>query len=125
YKTLHSSAMGAAIPLLLQLTCALSPTLPFSQDGIHTEVLTGTCEVQDEVILDDDDDTDITIKSRFKFDGCTTGPARKTPKVRPSRQNKFNSSQGSEGKGKEKASWSAAPQGVFFEPEQEDEDEEM
>jgi len=65
YKTLYLSAMGAAIPLLLQLTCALPPILPFSQDEIHTEVITGTVEVQDE-LLPEDDDEDITYQTRGK-----------------------------------------------------------
>ncbi|EAU88055.2 hypothetical protein CC1G_10828 [Coprinopsis cinerea okayama7 len=114
YKTLHLSAMGAAIPLLLQLSCALPPILPFSKDEIHTEVLTGTCEVQDEIIPEDDQE-DIDIQSRFKstlqvvirigdgqFEGDTTGPARKNPKFKHK-------------KGKEKAQGD-----VWHEPEQED-----
>jgi hypothetical protein len=65
YKTLHLSAMGAAIPLLLQLVAALPPILPFAQDEIHSEVTTGTVEVQDEV-LPDDEDEDITYQTRGK-----------------------------------------------------------
>ncbi|PPQ77579.1 hypothetical protein CVT25_011371 [Psilocybe cyanescens] len=65
YKTLHLSAMGAAIPLLTQLLCALPPILPYSQDEIHTEVTTSTVEVQDEVIPDDDDE-DLTYQTRGK-----------------------------------------------------------
>ena len=42
--------MGAAIPLLLQLTCALPPILPFAKEEIETEITTQTCEVQDEVL---------------------------------------------------------------------------
>ena len=57
--------MGAAIPLLLQLTCALPSILPFPQDEIHTEVTTGTVEVQDEVLPQNDDD-DITYETRGK-----------------------------------------------------------
>src|ERR1700678_3067262 len=58
--------MGAAIPLLLQLICALPPILPFSQDEIHTEGTTGTVKVQDEVLPQNDDD-DITYQTRGKF----------------------------------------------------------
>ena len=65
YKTLHLSAMGAAIPHLLQLSVALPPILPFSPDEIHTEVLTGTVEVQDEVIPDDEDE-DVSYQTRGK-----------------------------------------------------------
>jgi ribonuclease P/MRP protein subunit RPP20 len=65
YKTLHLSAMGAAIPHLLQLTLALPPILPFSPDEIHTEVQTGTVEVQDEIIPEDEDE-DISYQTRGK-----------------------------------------------------------
>ena len=51
--------MGAAIPLLLQLVAALPPILPFAENEIHSEVTTGTVEVHDEVIPDDEDE-DIT-----------------------------------------------------------------
>ena len=57
--------MGAAIPLLLQLTCALPTILPFPQDEIHTEVTTGTVEVQDEV-LPENDDEEMTYETRGK-----------------------------------------------------------
>ena len=56
--------MGAAIPHLLQLTCALPPILPFPQDEIHHTVTTGTVEVQDEVLSENDDD--ITYETRGK-----------------------------------------------------------
>ncbi|KAG6918014.1 hypothetical protein DXG01_016866 [Tephrocybe rancida] len=65
YKTLHFSAMGAAIPLLLQLAVALPPILPFASDEVTTEVTTGTVEVQDEVIPDDEDE-DLTYETRGK-----------------------------------------------------------
>lgn len=57
--------MGAAIPLLLQLACALPPILPFPKDEIHTEISTGTAELQDEVIPDNEDE-DITYQTRGK-----------------------------------------------------------
>jgi len=57
--------MGAAIPLLLQLVAALPPILPFTQNEIHSEVTTGTVEVRDEVIPDDEDE-DITYQTRGK-----------------------------------------------------------
>ncbi|RPD59260.1 hypothetical protein L226DRAFT_465413 [Lentinus tigrinus ALCF2SS1-7] len=65
YKSLHLSAMGAAIPHLMQLALSLPPILPFPQDEIHTEILTGTVEVQDEVIPDDEDE-DISYRTRGK-----------------------------------------------------------
>jgi len=57
--------MGAAIPHLLQLSQALPPILPFPPSDIHTEVLTGTVEVKDEILPDDDDD-DISYHTRWK-----------------------------------------------------------
>ncbi|KAF5379908.1 hypothetical protein D9757_007222 [Collybiopsis confluens] len=65
YKTLHLSAMGAAIPLLIQLSLALPPILPFSSDEVRTEISTGTVEVQDE-ILPDDEEEDISYRTRGK-----------------------------------------------------------
>ena len=61
--------MGAAIPHLLQLACALPPILPFPQDEIHHTVTTGTVEVQDEVLPEDDDD-DMTYETRGKSTLC-------------------------------------------------------
>jgi hypothetical protein len=61
--------MGAAIPHLLQLTCAIPPILPFPQDEIRRTVTTGTVEVQDEVIPENDDD-DMTYEIREKSTLC-------------------------------------------------------
>jgi len=65
YTTLYLSAMGAAIPLLLQLSMALPPILPFPANEIRAEVTTGTVQVQDE-ILPEDEDEDITYQTRGK-----------------------------------------------------------
>ncbi|KAI0831675.1 hypothetical protein BC628DRAFT_1300972, partial [Trametes gibbosa] len=65
YKTLHLSAMGAAIPHLMQLALSLPSILPYAQDEIHTEILTGTVEVQDELIPEDEDE-DVTYRTRGK-----------------------------------------------------------
>ncbi|CDO68909.1 hypothetical protein BN946_scf185000.g52 [Trametes cinnabarina] len=65
YKTLYLSAMGAAIPHLMQLALSLPAILPYSQDEIHTEVTTGTVEVQDELIPDDEDE-DVSYRTRGK-----------------------------------------------------------
>ncbi|THH09368.1 hypothetical protein EW145_g2071 [Phellinidium pouzarii] len=65
YKTLHLHALGAAIPHLSRLAISLPPILPFPPDEIHTEVLTGTAELQDEIIPDDEDE-DITLRTRGK-----------------------------------------------------------
>jgi len=122
YKTLHLSAMGAAIPLLLQLSAALPPILPFSADQIHTDVRTGTVEVQDELIPEDEDE-DITYRTRGKstlqiiikigdgqFDG---GPAKRSM----SRRGK-NGVRGSRSVG-ERQDRATPGEIVFQEPEQE------
>jgi len=57
--------MGAAIPHLLQLVCALPPILPCDPSKIHQDVQTGTTEVHDELVPDDED-TDITYQKRCK-----------------------------------------------------------
>ena len=57
--------MGAAIPHLLQLSLSLPEILPHAPEEIHTEVLTGTVDVQDEVIPDDEDE-DISLRTRGK-----------------------------------------------------------
>ena len=49
----------------MQLALSLPELLPFAPDEIHTEVLTGTVEVQDEVIPDDEDE-DINYRTRGK-----------------------------------------------------------
>ncbi|KAK0434046.1 uncharacterized protein EV420DRAFT_423857 [Desarmillaria tabescens] len=62
YKTLHLSAMGAAIPHLLKLALALPPILPFE---VRAEYTTGTVEVHDEVD-GGEEDGDITYETRGK-----------------------------------------------------------
>lgn len=57
--------MGAAIPLLLQLSLALPPVLPFASDEIQTEIHTGTVEVVDEVVPEDEDE-DLSYRTRGK-----------------------------------------------------------
>ncbi|KAH9915767.1 uncharacterized protein BXZ73DRAFT_53021 [Epithele typhae] len=65
HKTLHLSAMGAAIPHLMQLALSLPEILPYPRDEVHTEVLTGTVELQDELIPVDDDE-DMSYRTRSK-----------------------------------------------------------
>lgn len=65
YKTLHLHAMGAAIPHLARLAVSLPSILPYDPSVLQTEVLTGTTEVQDEIIPDDEDE-DISIRTRGK-----------------------------------------------------------
>ena len=57
--------MGAAIPHLMQLSVSLPSILPHPPEDIHTEVITGTVEVQDELIPDDEDE-DISFRARGK-----------------------------------------------------------
>ncbi|KAF9009483.1 hypothetical protein BDQ17DRAFT_1235373 [Cyathus striatus] len=125
YKTLHLSAMGAAIPLLIQLSCALPPILPFSRDEIHLEITTGTQDATDEVIPEDEDE-DITYRTRSKstlliimkigdgeFEGDKSGPAKRAG----GGQKKGNDAQ--TGKRKDKGKEKGAEAIVYEEPEQE------
>ncbi|KAI9456696.1 hypothetical protein BJY52DRAFT_1275519 [Lactarius psammicola] len=65
YKSLHLSALGAAIPHLCILVASLPEILPFPVEEIQTEVLTGTVDVQDELVPDDEDE-DISYRTRAK-----------------------------------------------------------
>ncbi|EJF62684.1 hypothetical protein DICSQDRAFT_58038 [Dichomitus squalens LYAD-421 SS1] len=65
YKTLYLSAMGAAIPHLMQLALSLPTILPYPRDEIHTEILTGTVHVHDELIPEDEEE-DIIYRTRGK-----------------------------------------------------------
>jgi len=65
YKSLHLFALGAAIPHLCMLAESLPGVLPFSPEEIRKEVLTGTIDVQDEVIPEDEDE-DIMYRTRAK-----------------------------------------------------------
>lgn len=49
----------------MQLALSLPDMLPFPADEIHTEVLTGTVELRDEIIPDDEDE-DINYRAREK-----------------------------------------------------------
>ena len=128
YKTLHLSAMGAAIPHLMQLALSLPPILPFPQDEIHTEILTGTVEVQDEVIPDDEDE-DISYRTRGKStvsvvvkvgDGAdepAAGPARGSGRKNKLGRGPASSGDGPTGK-KRKRGGPSAGQGAGQVPEQ-------
>ena len=65
YKSLHLSALGAAIPHLSMLVASLPEILPFPAEDIRTEVLTGSVDVQDELVPDDEDE-DISYRTRAK-----------------------------------------------------------
>ena len=121
--------MGAAIPHLLQLTCALPPILPFPQDEIHHTVTTGTVEVQDEVLPENDDD-DMTYETRGKStlsivlkigDGIFEGDKTGSRKYAGGKGGKLQAPQrnGSK-KGKAKETLDDRPSEIVFEePEQE------
>lgn len=57
--------MGAAIPICLTLAASLPDVLPHSPSQIRTEILTGTTQVRDEIIPEDDQE-DISYADRSK-----------------------------------------------------------
>ena len=101
YKTLHLHAAGAAIPLLLQLTSAFPSISPFSRDEIHTEISTGTVEVRDEIIPEDEEE-DIAYRTRGKStlyviiriggdmseENATEHPKSSKPQLKPKKSTK-------------------------------------
>lgn len=120
--------MGAAIPHLATLSVSLPSILPFPLDEIHTEILTGSVNVQDEVIPQDEDE-DITYQTRSK---STLSVVIKIGNG----DDEERSIAGKKGRGKRKGANTANrvgrsgdPEGstrqqiVFQEPEQEDMDE--
>ena len=65
YKTLHLSALGAAIPHLATLSVSIPAILPYPEDSVHIEVKTGTVDLVDEIIPEEEDE-DITTNTREK-----------------------------------------------------------
>ncbi|EPQ58649.1 hypothetical protein GLOTRDRAFT_127139 [Gloeophyllum trabeum ATCC 11539] len=134
YKSLHLSAMGAAIPHLLLLSTSLPSILPFSPDEIHTEVRTGTVEVQDELIPEDEDE-DISYRTRGKSSLSIVikigeGDPEDEPRVSNGKgKGNGKRSAGAQGGGEGKRNKTSTPEGgkedaiVFQEPEQENMDE--
>lgn len=57
--------MGAAIPICLTLAASLPDILPFGPNEIKTEIVTGTVQVRDEVVPEDDNE-DISYANRSK-----------------------------------------------------------
>ena len=57
--------MGAAIPICLTLAASLPDILPYDPGKIKTEISTGTVQVRDEIIPEDDDE-DISYANRSK-----------------------------------------------------------
>lgn len=124
--------MGAAVPLLLQLTCALPSILPFSRDEIHTEVTTGTTQVQDELLPEDNDD-DITYQTRGKstlrivfkigdgiYEGDKTGSRKYAGGKGGGKAHGPSRNEGKKGKAKAGTSDDRPSEVVFEEPEQEE-----
>jgi hypothetical protein len=64
------SNLGAAIPHLCKLVEPLPEVLPFSPEEIRREILTGTVDVQDELVPDDEDE-DITYFHEGKIERIT------------------------------------------------------
>ena len=126
---MHLHAMGAAIPHLLQLSLSLPEILPYSPDEIHTEVLTGTVDVQDEVIPDDEDE-DISLRTRGKStlsivikigdgkdEGAHTGKGRRKPRNANDSFARKGSGQQRRGGSKSQASSSDAPDRIVVRAE--------
>lgn len=57
--------MGPAISHLLTLTVSLPAILPHSPEDIHTEVRTGSVDLRDEIVPDNEDE-DIYCRTRIK-----------------------------------------------------------
>lgn len=57
--------MGAAIPICLTLAASLPDILPHGPSQIRTDILTGTVQVRDEIIPEDDDE-DVSYSDRSK-----------------------------------------------------------
>ena len=91
--------MGAAIPICLTLAASLPDILPHGPSQIRTEIVTGTMQVRDEIIPEDDDE-DISYADRSKStvsvtliveDGVDeTRPAKKYALGEKRRRNKKN-----------------------------------
>jgi hypothetical protein len=56
--------MGAAIPICLTLATSLPDILPFGPSEIRTEIVTGTVQVRDEIIPEDDEDISYANRSK-------------------------------------------------------------
>ncbi|KII89299.1 hypothetical protein PLICRDRAFT_124417 [Plicaturopsis crispa FD-325 SS-3] len=135
YKTLYLSALGAAIPHLMQLIVSLPSVLPYAAEEMRTEVRTGTVEVIDEVEPPtEDEDADVSYETRGKSslsvvfiigDGAQEivggtgrrerGPQRGGRGGENMGEGGSGSGRNGQGKGKERA---APAQIVFAEPEQ-------
>jgi hypothetical protein len=121
--------MGAAIPHLATLAVSLPSILPFPADEIHTEILTGSVEVQDELIPEDEDE-DISYQTREKSTLSVVikigdGDDEAQPNVGKNVERKAGAKTGKRaGGGNEKAKGGGrkkTPEPIVFqEPEQED-----
>lgn len=120
--------MGAAIPHLATLVVSLPSILPFAAEEIHTEILTGSVDVQDELIPEDEDE-DISYKTRGKStlmvvikigDGIDVLHTRNDTKTEGNSSQKHTKGSGRSDKGEGGAG--RPVQIIFQEPEQDDMD---
>ncbi|KAN0075378.1 hypothetical protein V8E55_011401 [Tylopilus felleus] len=66
FKELRLSAMGAAIPHLALLAVSLPPLLPWAEDEVHMDVLTGSVEVHDEMLSESGSEVEDGPKEEFR-----------------------------------------------------------
>jgi ribonuclease P/MRP protein subunit RPP20 len=132
------SALGAAIPLLTTITTSLPSILPYGPEQIQMEYKTGTVQVQDELIPEDEDE-DVVYETRGKSnltvtiridggdDDMVLAPRRSmkvSTKRDLSRPVGKSKPQPKERPGKTVKAKDAAPEAIVFqEPEQEDMDD--
>jgi hypothetical protein len=130
YKTLHLSAMGAAIPHLTTLIVSLPGILPFAPDEVHIDILTSSVQVQDEVVPEDEDE-DISYQTRGKStlsvvmkigDGEDETRSNVAKNARQTGSKAARRAEGNRKRGKEVERTQKPAQIVFQEPEQEEMD---
>ncbi len=80
YKTLHLSAMGAAIPHAAMLATSLVRILPYPKGEVTTSIKTGTVNVLDEVIpMYEDEETETRGRSKSSIEIVITTGKRSDP----------------------------------------------
>lgn len=120
--------MGAAIPHLATLAVSLPAILPFPADEVHIEILTGSVEVQDEIIPEDEDE-DISYQTRSKSTlsvvvkiGTGETEERTNPDKKGRGKKVGKPGIKARGKGQDSEKQNQPEQIVFQEPEQEEMD---
>jgi len=109
--------MGAAIPICLTLAASLPDILPFGLSEIRTEISTGTVEVRDEIIPEDDDE-DISYANRSKSTvSVTLVIGDGVDETRPERRYPLGGKRQKKKKGQNRK-----PEIVLSEPDQDDMD---